>query len=527
MATVYLVASGDSRPAANLNCWATQAAMEAALGRAFERLGAKVVRAHAYDAARGHGFIDSQRMGLDVFRTCVPKGAPVVVAESVWEYSYFVLGGLRTHEGPILTVGNWDGTWPGLVGVLNINASLTKMGKPYSSLWSVSFEDEFFTSGLQTWLKTGILKHPTPHVREPDFAKMPAGDVAVGEKLGEELKTHKAIMGVFDEGCMGMYNAFFDDELLQPCGIYKERLSQSALFAEMGKVSTQEAWEAFEWCREQGMRFAFGKDAARELTVDQTLEQFKMYIAMARFAQNFSLDVVGIQYQQGLKDTCAASDLAEGLLNNAARPEVHDPTGEVLFKGKPIPVFNEADEGAGVDALVTNRVLTAMGFDPETTLHDIRWGGTYKGQFVWLFEISGAVPPNHLKGGFKGAVSERQPPMYFPYGGGGIKGASKPGEIVWSRVYAEGGRLHADLGRGTVIDADDAENERRWRLTTPQWPIMNAVLHGVTRDQMMARHKSNHIQVAYAPDAVAADRVATVKAAMFQRMGIVPHLCGI
>ena len=31
-------------------------------------------------------------------------------------------------QGPILTVANWSGQWPGLVGLLNLNASLTKMG---------------------------------------------------------------------------------------------------------------------------------------------------------------------------------------------------------------------------------------------------------------------------------------------------------------------------------------------------------------------------------------------------------------
>ena len=46
-----------------------------------------------------------------------------------------------------------------------------------------------------------------------------------------------------------------------------------------------------------------------------------------------------------------------------------------------------------------------LGFDPETTLHDVRYGEEYGGEFVWVFEISGSVPPNHLTGGFKGAVS--------------------------------------------------------------------------------------------------------------------------
>ena len=60
----------------------------------------------------------------------------------------------------------------------------------------------------------------------------------------------------------------------------------------------------------------------------------------------------------------------------------------------------------------------------------------------------GAVPPAHLVGGYAGAVSERQPPVYFGLGGGTIKGVSRPGEIVWSRVFIMDGALHADLGRG-------------------------------------------------------------------------------
>ena len=168
--------------------------------------------------------------------------------------------------------------------------------------------------------------------------------------------------------------------------------------------------------------------------------------------------MIGIQYQQGLKDLAPASDLVEGLLNNVDRPPVKDPaTGQVLFEGKALPHFNEVDECAGLDALVTNRVWNKLGFDPETTLHDVRYGETYqrngKKEFVWVFEISGAVPPQHLIGGYAGTVSERQPPMYFPIGGGTVKGISKPGEIVWSRVFVENGELKADIGRAKAVEA--------------------------------------------------------------------------
>ena len=70
---------------------------------------------------------------------------------------------------------------------------------------------------------------------------------------------------------------------------------------------------------------------------------------------------------------------------------------------------------------------------PETTLHDLRYGEEYEGKFVWVLEISGAAPPAHFIDGYRGAVSQRQPPMYFRLGGGSLKGISKPGEIVWSR----------------------------------------------------------------------------------------------
>jgi hypothetical protein len=195
-----------------------------------------------------------------------------------------------------------------------------------------------------------------------------------------------------------------------------------------------------------------------------------------------------------------------------------------------LPHFNEVDECAGLDALVTNRVWTELGYAPETTLHDVRYGEPYpvngREEFVWVFEISGSVPAAHLIGGYAGAVSERQPPMYFRLGGGSLKGISKPGEIVWSRVFVDGGKLKVDVGRAQVVELPMEETERRWRITTPQWPIMHAVLDGVTRDQLMARHKSNHVQVAYAPDSSAANLALAAKAAMFREMGLEVSVCG-
>jgi hypothetical protein len=156
----------------------------------------------------------------------------------------------------------------------------------------------------------------------------------------------------------------------------------------------------------------------------------------------------------------------------------------------------------------------------------VRWGEEYDGRFVWVFEISGSVPPSHLIGGYAGAQGWRQNPVYFPKGGSTIKGISKPGEIVWSRIYIAEGSLHLDIGRASVVELPAEETERRWQATNPEWPIMHAVLHGVDRDQFMGRHKANHANVAYAPDAATADKALVAKAALFAELGVTVHLCG-
>ena len=137
-----------------------------------------------------------------------------------------------------------------------------------------------------------------------------------------------------------------------------------------------------------------------------------------------------------------------------------------------------------------------------------------------------AAPPAHFINGWAGATSERQPPMYFRLGGGTLKGISRPGEIVWSRIYIDDGGLKMDLGRAGVVELPIEETQRRWDATTPQWPIMHAVTYGVSRDQMMARHKANHVQVVYANSADEADKALLVKAAMANSLGMHVALCG-
>src|SRR5207302_10687950 len=103
-------------------------------------------------------------------------------------------------------------------------------------------------------------------------------------------------------------------------GIFKERLSQSALYAAMKRVSAAGAQSIREWLNKKGMKIRTGPNGATDLTDDQILDQCRMYIAALRIADDFGCAAIGLQYQQALKDLTRSSDLVQGRLNKAYRP---------------------------------------------------------------------------------------------------------------------------------------------------------------------------------------------------------------
>src|SRR6202012_45352 len=134
----------------------------------------------------------------------------------------------------------------------------------------------------------------------------------------------------------------------------------SSLYYEVTKTSDDEAEAVYAWLVEKGMRFDLGFDEETQLTKKQVLLQCKLYISALRIADDFGCETIGIQYQQGLKDLLPASDLVEGILNNADRPPVKNAAGQVIRAGQPLTHFNEVDECAGLDGLLTQRVHTAL-----------------------------------------------------------------------------------------------------------------------------------------------------------------------
>src|SRR5690606_40453253 len=137
----------------------------------------------------------------------------------------------------------------------------------------------FFLSGLKSWLEIGRVDHQITHVRPFDPAAVTGADRDAACAIAADMRRNKVILGVFDEGCMGMYNAIIPDELLMPLGVYKERLSQSALYYATRNIPEAEARAVYEWMVARGMTFHLGTDPATELTEDQVIDQCRMYIA--------------------------------------------------------------------------------------------------------------------------------------------------------------------------------------------------------------------------------------------------------
>jgi len=496
---VLLVTNADLRESANTKCWPVQQQFEAKLQEALiTRFGTRMRRAHPIKPDKGHGFISTQREGSDVFADLDPD-APLIVLLTAWQYSHHLAPSLVHHRGPILLLANFEGTWPGLVGMLCLAGTLTSLGKPYSRLWSAGFDDELFYRGLETWLKTGTLRHDTSYLHPiaptHPVLQSPAG--RLGADVGRFVLRNKEIIGLFDTFCMGMINGVFPQKALADIGMPLEGLSQSDLLAEMALVPRELSEACLAWYQGKGMRFEFGSDPATELTREQVLEQCAMLIALGRFVDRFGLSAVGVQYQQGLARCCAASDFAEGAIGNAERFPIPATDGRIVRPGKAIPCINEVDMGTAIPQTMLWRLLDSLGLPAETTLHDIRWGSEFEGTFYWDLEISGAVPFAHLKGGIAGATGYRQSPMYFPKGGSTIFGQGKAGRFLWARAHYEGTEVVLHIGTGHAVELPAAEFERRRRATSWEWPLLNCVLDGVSRDQLMAGHQSNHITIAY------------------------------
>jgi L-fucose isomerase-like protein len=496
MKQAVLLSNGDFRDAVGRVCWAKQEETLRKVEQAFMSLGVSTIRGNPYKEHSQHGFMSTQAEACAVFSK-IPASAPIVLVMSSWVWAHHVASCLKLHRGPILVLGNFDGTWPGLVSLLNHSASFERMGIAHSRIWTDSFSDDpAFMRNLSRWISSGTIEYPQDHLTKLEDLKVGLDAERLGRDLADEIARDKRILGQMDPGCMGMLNAVMSPHKLAQVGFPLELLSQSDLLAEMSLVEIGAASESLAWLQKRGVCFDWGSDEAG-LTERQVLEQMKMYIAAGRMYSRYGLSAIGIPYQYGLVRSTAASDLPEGMLNNCDRPDIVDPEkGRPVAPGEPVIHFNEGDVGSGVPQVLMHDILKRKGMPTETTLHDVRWGDEWQGRFIWCLEISGGAPPAHF-GGWSNVTVYRQPAMYFPKGGGTCTGVCKPGTITWARFYESYEQIGMDIGTGEVVELPEAELSRRRGATNKEWPIANVHIPGYARDQLMSTHKSNHMTICY------------------------------
>ena len=81
---------------------------------------------------------------------------PMIGVYAHWVYGPHTTDGVVGSDTPLLLASNFDGTWPGLVGLLNTGACLTSLGRPHSRLWSAAADlttDDWFMASLDGWVR--------------------------------------------------------------------------------------------------------------------------------------------------------------------------------------------------------------------------------------------------------------------------------------------------------------------------------------------------------------------------------------
>ncbi len=416
---------------------------------------------------------------------------PIIGLFVHWVYGPHTVDGVVGKDNPLLLVSNFEGTFPGLVGLLNTAACLESVGRSCSRLWTEAddwSEDAAFMARLEEWCSSGQIQYSKTELHSS--APISREALARAEAVAEGIKQRRILTLMLGDTSMGMINGYFGPRRLTQHGFTEHKVDQAWLPARMKTIDKARVDSAFQFLLDNGVTFHWREQDAEDFTEESTKEQLRMYLAVLDLIDEFKADCLGWQYQLGLIPVTAPSDLCEGLLNSKCRPES---TGEVFITA------TEADQGNVMPMEMMKRLLQQKGLHEAVLFHDIRWGGEEQNRYLWVLLNSGscgAYAFNHNPDSLEGAHSYRQPAMYFPNPGGTFTGVSLPGKITWARAYLKDNQMWMDIGVGEVVELPEDRLNHYWQSTTPQWPIMMADL-GCTQETLMAHYMSNHIAVAY------------------------------
>ena len=428
----------------------------------------------------------------EAIRKLGPIDDPMIGVFVHWAYAPHTVDGVVGKDNPLLLASNFSGTWPGLVALLNTAASLESVARPSSRIWTDADDwaaDPTFMDRLDSWCKTGAIAYDDSEIGNSTAVSPEA--TAIADRVLHGIRARRVLALMLGDTSMGMINGYFGPRVLSKIGWSEHKVDQAWLLDRVKTIPASRVEDAFRFVRDRGVRFHWGEPGAEDFHEGSTKEQLRGYLAVLGLIEEFEADCLGWQYQLGLLNLLPPSDFAEGLLNSHARPE-----GD----GHAIMTSTEADQGNLVPMELMKRVLEAKGQPGAVMFHDVRWGATHEGRFLWVLLNSGSCSAfafNHDPESLAEVHSFRQPSGYFPVPGGTFAGVSLPGPITWARAWIDGrGDLVMDLGRGESVALPEAVRESWWRGTTRQWPFMAADL-GVGVESIMCYFMSNHIAVVY------------------------------
>ena len=138
-----------------------------------------------------------------------------------------------------------------------------------------------------------------------------------------------------------------------------------------------------------------------------------------------------------------------------------------------------------LDGLVTYRLWRELGFPPENTLHDVRWGRQLQGRRrerlrVGPGDLRRRARPHTSWMASRAASANASPPCTS---GSAVRRSRASANPVISSGAACTSRTtgcSATSDSARLFRCPHEETQDRWNQTTPQWPIMHAVLKGVS-----------------------------------------------
>ena len=385
---VFLFLPGDYRAIPNELAWPNVETFVAALTAALQRLG--------HDPVVLDHFLSTPADAID---TLSGIEDPMIGVYAHWVYGPHTTEGVVGSDTPLLLASNFDGTWPGLVGLLNTGVCLTSLGRAHSRLWSEASDlttDKWFMDALDTWVRAGTIEHDTGCIKA---APAPI-ESSVVEGVLAGMRAKRPLAAMLGDTSMGMINGYFGPQRLARVGFSEHKIDQAWVIEQGKTVDGRRVDDALAFVRDRGVEFHYGDDFDEQATRNQLRD----YCAALDLLGEFRADCLGWQYQLGLIRSLPPSDFAEGLLNSACRPET---------SGSTIATATEADQGNLLPMEMLKRLLLAHGLHESVVFHDVRFGGEYDGRFIWVLLNSGSAGAyafNHDPDTLRGVHSYRQPP---------------------------------------------------------------------------------------------------------------------